>query len=293
MTGPECPLCAGAGRRAFQVRGYSLHQCTRCASLFVAPVPADDALAAYYRSEAERLGSVTCWSSTARHVLPTWERALADVERLTGKGPLLDVGCGAGQFLGLAEARGFGPLFGLELVPEVARAVRSRVRATVLEEGLFDAPLDRGTFAAVTLWDVLEHLPRPVAALLRVREVLRPGGVVAIGVPSRSGATLRLLGRRSRAIAPPEHLFLPTARGLRAALAAADLEPVRVESEQIRIQDWVPAGVGAPAGSGASYRRLYGLLTGPAGLAAQRAANAVLDALGLGDQIVALARRAR
>jgi hypothetical protein len=102
--------------------------------------------------------------------------------------------------------------------------------------------------------------------------------------------TLRLLGRRARVISPPEHLFLATRRGLAGALSAETLSLVRLETEQIRIRDWLPREAPGRAPAGRSYARAYAVLTGPAALIAQRAANVILRATRLGDQIVAVAQ---
>jgi SAM-dependent methyltransferase len=291
---PSCPLCGAGGAPAFVVSGYAHHGCLACGSLFVSPVPATETLRAVYDTAPRDLGSATCWEGSARHSHPSWERVLADVRRLSGVGPLLDVGCGAGQFLAFARSRGFDALDGLELAADVARVARERTGARVQELDLDAAALEPGTFAAVTMWDVFEHLGDPRAALRRARALLRPGGVVAIGTPSREGITLRLRGRRAHVISPPEHLFLATRRGLRAACEAARLEIVRLEAEQIRIAEWLPSqaspAAGRPSG-GCAYARAYALLTGPAALAIQRIANGVLRATRLGDHLVVVARR--
>lgn len=296
MSAPEtpCPLCGGDGEPAFTVGRWAHRRCRGCASVFVAPPPSPEELVALYRQAADGLGSASCWDSSARHAEATWARALDDARRLAGAGPLLDVGCGAGQFLAFAAARGFAPLHGLELAPAIAAAARARSGAAVQEAELLAAALPGAAFAAVSLWDVLEHLRDPRAALRHVAALLRPGGVVLVGTPSREGVTLRALGRHARVVSPPEHLFYATRRGLATALAAEGFTLRRLETEQIRIRDWLPAGAGAPGrgGAPAAYARAYALLTGRAALAAQRAANAVLRATGLGDQLLAVAQRA-
>lgn len=291
MTRPTCPLCRGPGSPAFTVAGHDLHTCGRCATLFVAPLPPDDVLAAFYRSAEPELGSRLCWECSSRHSHATWARALAQISGTEG-GAVLDVGCGTGQFLEFAKGQDVGPLHGLELAPAAAAAARQRSGATVHERGVLDSGLPAETFGGVTLWDVLEHLPDPRAALRSVRTLLRPGGTVVIGTPNRRGVSLRLLGRRSSAICPPEHLFVATARGLRLALAGEGLEVTSIRSEQVRLHDWSGRGGGSGTpGAPDRYQRAYSLLTGPLGRAAQRAANVLLGATGLGDQLIAVARR--
>ena len=217
---PACPLCGGMGRPAFSAGGYAHHACAGCGTWFVAPVPDAAALASVYLAADRETGSRSCWECSARHAHATWCKALEDVRRVAGDGPILDAGCGTGQFLAFARERGFGELHGVELAPRAAAEARAASGANVRVADLFRAELLPRTFAAVTLWDVLEHLPDPRAALRRVRDLLRPGGLVVLGTPSRAGVSLRLLGRRARVVTPPEHLLYATPRGLAAARAA-------------------------------------------------------------------------
>jgi len=99
-----------------------------------------------------------------------------------GRRSLLDIGAHAGRFLDLARADGWAPE-GLEVNPRTASyaAVRTGLpvhRLSVNELASLDASYD-----AVTMTDVLEHIPDPVRTLIHVREKLAPGGWVAVKVP--------------------------------------------------------------------------------------------------------------
>jgi SAM-dependent methyltransferase len=68
---------------------------------------------------------------------------------------------------------------------DVARAQLARNEATpYLAAGdAMHLPLASSSVDAAISWDVLEHLPRPEAALAELARVVRPGGVVVIGLP--------------------------------------------------------------------------------------------------------------
>jgi len=53
-----------------------------------------------------------------------------------------------------------------------------------------------GSFAGITMFHVLEHLPDPRAYLVAARELLAPDGRLVVQVPNAASWQFRLLGRR-------------------------------------------------------------------------------------------------
>ena len=93
---------------------------------------------------------------------------------------LLDFGCGYGEFLSMCA------LFGFDATG-VDRSAAKR------EHGKFPilASLDevQGTFHAVTLFEVLEHVDEPLALLQRLSSRLVSGGVLVLETPNCEGVT--------------------------------------------------------------------------------------------------------
>lgn len=108
-----------------------------------------------------------------------YNHALSRLETLTQGRRLLDVGAAYGAFMELARERGW-EVSGLD-VSAKACGYAARERALEVFNGtLEEARFPTGHFAAVTLWDVVEHLDRPRKVLREACRVLEPGGVLVI-----------------------------------------------------------------------------------------------------------------
>jgi SAM-dependent methyltransferase len=132
-----------------------------------------------------------------------YARVLEGLRRRRGAGvpaTLLDVGAHTGRFLALARAAGW-EAEGVELNPATAAFAARRSGAPVHASAARDLAAGGLRYGAVTLTDVLEHIPRPVEVLAGLRPLLAPGGVVAVKVPH--GPMQRLKeGLRRRVLGP-------------------------------------------------------------------------------------------
>ncbi len=107
-------------------------------------------------------------------------------DRLDGRpGRLLDIGAHAGRFLHLAQRDGWD-VEGIELNPRTAEFAARQTGAPVHRVNAQTLGARGRTYAAVTLTDVLEHIPEPVALLSSVARLVEPGGWIAVKVPCGS-----------------------------------------------------------------------------------------------------------
>ena len=214
-----------------RVAGYlPIVRCARCGLLMTSPRDDETTLGRIYSELTDRSGE---HEDAARRRNRVDELALVKRYALP-PGRLLDVGCSAGLFVCAAqkagwEATGVDPSAwavarGLERCPGV------RFRAGLLSEVDFPA----GSFEVVTLWNVLEHLPRPAETLDRIRSWLSRDGWLFLSLPNADSRVARLMGKRW-VLLLREHLwyFSPATMATllsRSGFVLADARPKRLSS---------------------------------------------------------------
>lgn len=213
----------------------------------------------------------------------TFERHLRAVARYRpAPGRLLDVGAFTGVFVDAARRAGWDAV-GLE--PSAWAVEVARKRGTPMIPGtLADARPPDASFDAVTLWDVIEHVPDPLGELRHAAAVLKPGGLLVVHTMDCESFFARLMGRRWPWLMEM-HIVYFSKRTLRAMAERAGFEvlDVRAQGRYLRL-GYLATRVGALAGS-----RL-GRAAGRA-VAASRLDTAAVP-LNLGDLVTLFAIRA-
>lgn len=141
-------------------------------------------------------------------------------------GRLLDVGSGRGRFLAAASAAGWDAV-GIEFEPALARMARDRYGVEVVVGDAVSAPVD-GPFDVITMWHVLEHLPDPLAAIERARELLVPNGRLVVSVPNNDSWQARLGGDDWLHLDIPRHIYHFTPGSLTLLVERAGFRALRV-----------------------------------------------------------------
>ena len=199
-----CPLCGGeCSKESYpinkahpsRISGFDLSQvavgvssCVGCGHQFIQPVPTTRFLAAYYAYYITQ-AKENFYRRRQLIEIPTSFRQVYG-ERLSriqavvgGTGSLLDVGCGFGMFLRLAKEYGFD-VSGVEANADAAKWLKETCEIHV-ERCLFENFETSQGFDVITMWDLLEHLADPIAALRKAFALLRPGGVLIVETPAR------------------------------------------------------------------------------------------------------------
>lgn len=174
----------------------SMYRCRDCSLLFRAPAATEAELAKYYGA----LSGDDWWQHDQEREV--WHQIKTLVERAPGRS-ILDVGCFRGDLLAyLGES---WDRFGVEPSIDARRIAVTRgikIIGSSVEE------LDEGDrqFAAITLVDVVEHLPRPLEALQKLARMLQPGGLLVLFTGNTQAWSWRFAGTQYWYSAMPEHV---------------------------------------------------------------------------------------
>ncbi len=141
---------------------------------------------------------------------------LSDLE----PGKLLDVGCGSGAFLAVAARHGW-EAHGIDFDPQAVAAANRRPGVTAHVGDLAGLDPALAPFDAITLDNVIEHLPDPEQVFDQCYALLRPGGRLVMQTPNIESEGHRIFGPDWRGLEVPRHLQVFTARALRGSARRA------------------------------------------------------------------------
>jgi SAM-dependent methyltransferase len=240
---------------------FSVVRCGGCGLVRLDPPPAPEELRRYYPANywfspdegaASRLEELY-----RRMVLRDHVRFVEQAMRNAPAGPLLDVGCGGGLFLGMMRERGF-PVLGLDSSVDAARIAWRRQQAPSVCATLEHPPFLRRS----VMFHVLEHLYDPRAYLIAARNLLAEGGRLVVQVPNAASWQFRLLGRSWNGVDVPRHIFDFRACDLEKLLESCGFEVVRRKYFSLRDN---PAGLASSLAPSFDpmARRVRGLREGP------------------------------
>jgi 2-polyprenyl-3-methyl-5-hydroxy-6-metoxy-1,4-benzoquinol methylase len=233
-----CPLCGGLEsiQEQFRLTGW-LQRCRTCDMVFsesdVIPTTLyeeafsdNDHFYHGYADEGERL-----LAGTSTHIAWGWRQFFRRVAIPAGGGSILDIGCSTGVFLAEARRRGWGHVEGIEISPSAAAFARRLLHSEVHELPLESANLKAESFDAVTIYEVIEHLPNPAGFVREIARVLRPEGTVTFTTPNWES----IWERKCRDVhrAPPYHLNYFTPSTMTKLLTSAGFTDVRTARKPV------------------------------------------------------------
>jgi 2-polyprenyl-3-methyl-5-hydroxy-6-metoxy-1,4-benzoquinol methylase len=187
---------------------FSLFRCKSCECVFQHPLPEATALAKFYPQEywwSEESKQKSLPARLFSNLERTYREFVAGDhvrfldscarENASGGKLLLDIGCGSGTFLHLAQAHGYIP-HGMDISAKAVEIAHRQYGYPARQGEIGSSIWDDCRFDFITMFHVLEHLREPRQALKYAGQLLRPGGLLIIQVPNISSMQARLFKTR-------------------------------------------------------------------------------------------------
>ena len=216
--------------------------CEECHLEFVNPLPTVEEMQKHYQKEMT--GNELESGLHSNYILERQTRIksfsklynsrLSVIESLySGKGNLLDIGCGAGFFLNCAKERGWN-CHGLEILPEYIKFAHENFALDNIRLESLDESLSYGanTFDVITLWDLIEHLRNPLDCLKRIHYSMKPGGLLVMWTPNVKNAVF--LKENWVGYKTLQHFYFFSRNSLNQMLEKAGFKIVHLETNKSR-----------------------------------------------------------
>jgi 2-polyprenyl-3-methyl-5-hydroxy-6-metoxy-1,4-benzoquinol methylase len=243
----QCPLCRGEGFHHFLTcrdhtvsgRDFDIVECDDCGFRFTNPRPNEDEIGQYYESEdytphqeASQGLINTLYRWVQLYTLRSKRRLIASLVA-DPPGRLLDFGCGMGEFLDLCQSKGWAAR-GLEPDPDAQKVAAEQYGLTVEDPGRIQE-FPPNHFDVITLWHVLEHVPRLSETVEQLKRALAPTGTLVVAVPNCSSFDAHYYGEHWAAYDVPRHLYHFRPNDVRRlfgqhGMTVDDIRPMRLDA---------------------------------------------------------------
>lgn len=240
---------------------WIIFKCIYCKSNFINPRPSDDSFGALYQDylthkipEKEKLytSNKIIWALIRGYIkkrfgikfdcksigigyyifnlilpikykLDRYGRNLVKLKSQEKK-KLLDVGCGAGDFLEVAKEMLY-EVYGCDFDPEVINLCKKRL----LNVRCGDIDVFSGEkFDVITLNQVLEHISDQKELINKIFSYLKSDGVIWLALPNPNSLGQKVFGKSWAGLHPPYHLSLPSQEILKQWLEDAGFVDVKI-----------------------------------------------------------------
>lgn len=200
------PLYRGKDRLHGIGGDFTLVRCPSCRLIYLNPRPTQEGIRRYYPREYEP------FQEEASSPLVRWdhryglEKLRKAITRWKQGDSILDIGCATGFFLQTMVEAGW-KAYGVERDEDAAQWAR-RTGSHILVGGIEEVSFPENSFDVVTMWNVLEHLHQPLAAVDKIHRLLKKEGLLVIAVPNPSSLDALVFGSLWVGLDVPRHLYV-------------------------------------------------------------------------------------
>ena len=233
-----CPLCRSKhsqfefvsqnihGHHLLEAKSkFEVYQCLDCHSFFLKDIKTTPIYFSRYYPKNYYSNSESAIAKVyQKFFTPNRSAQLIKLVDSPHKIKILDIGCGAGEFLTSLPDSNFEK-FGLDTNQVAVKICLSKNIEAKKADITQNVPFAQ-KFDVITLNHVFEHLANPSQALRNIHQMLTPNGLLLISVPVANSLGLRLGKKFWFHLDSPRHLFIPEISGFSQYLNQQDFRLV-------------------------------------------------------------------
>ena len=234
----NCPICNSSEFKPFiscvdntvSRETFQIVQCVSCGFKFTNPRPEENELGKYYKSEEyvshsnSKKGFINSTYQSVRKY--TLLKKLQLISKFYKTGNILDIGCGTGEFLNTCKNAKWQTL-GIEPDPDARQMGIQNFGLDIREEAEL-RNLNDASFDIITMWHVLEHVPKLNERVQELKRLIKPGGVIIIAVPNCNSLDAKIYKENWAAYDVPRHLYHFTPKDVDSLFALHGMKIFRI-----------------------------------------------------------------
>ena len=229
----NCPVChSSSGTNILDKSASTYYRCNECSMVYLNPILNPQATIDYYTNLNTGQGDTV--SADSRFYTEIYTMGLDSIELHKKEGKILDIGCSTGFFLDIAKRKGWdtsGIELGLDEADKAEEKGHRIFKNTIDELGADEQ------FDAITMWDVLEHIPDGIDQLNKIKSHLTDKGVLFFQIPNSDALAAKVMRGACRMFDGLEHtnLYNPKAVTLLAEKCGYAIKNIRSVISEIAV----------------------------------------------------------
>lgn len=226
----NCFICGSKkSKKVCSIFGINYLQCIRCLHVFVDKRPSTRTLTKYYTEDINYSSNVYANKKFLQLREDIFSPKIKFIKKFVKGKNWLDVGSADGASVAAIKKEGFQTT-GIE-ISETSRKFAKKYRKLDLYPHTLDkfAKQNNIQWDIVSLFNVIEHIPEPIAVLKTANKLLSKNGFIVIEVPnfnSVSSYVQMLNGYADRHLLPYSHIMMFTMDSAKFALRKTGFEPL-------------------------------------------------------------------
>lgn len=202
----KCPICKSQHIDSYiTVKQWQINICLNCDVLYTE-------LQGNKRKKLNDFydnGYIASYKSREKELKGRFRQYLEIIEKYKSGGKLLDIGCGLGYFISVAEEskETNWKTAGIEPNKNLISSADKNIQIKIVNSSMASLPFAKDTFDCITCFDVLEHDVNLQRNLMEIKRVLKKDGILIIQAPNYKSLMALLTGSLWDWWAPPDHVL--------------------------------------------------------------------------------------